>query len=48
MPKIKEIIPEFSEKAMPISPLSSSFTNEDMNKVVEKVNEIIAHLNNVL
>ena len=36
------------EKATSISPLSASFTSEDMNKVVEKINEIIAHINSVL
>lgn len=38
----------FFPKAMSISPLSVSFGNEDMNKVVEKINEIIARLNDVL
>lgn len=44
--KAKET-PKVEEKHQ-ISPSSISFGQEDLNKVVEKINEIIAHLNKVI
>lgn len=48
--KKKETITETAlvVKTNKINPLSTSFSQEDLNKVVDKINEIIGHLNSVL
>lgn len=39
---------EIIVKNSPINLLSVSFGQEDLNKMAEKINEIIVHLNNVV
>lgn len=46
--KVEEKVEEIAVVKTHINPLSASFGQEDLNKMVDKINEIILHLNSVV